>query len=79
VSSTEEHDGLPPGEYDVHIVNASVPKEGSNPDNPEAWVFLVDEKYDSARTSGLKLKVDSKTRNYDLVIDRYVEKRKNKR
>ncbi|MDR1960474.1 MAG: hypothetical protein LBQ54_15800 [Planctomycetaceae bacterium] len=78
VSSTGENDGLPPGEYDVNIVNASIAKEGSNSDKPEGWILLVDEKYDSARTSGLKLKVDSKTRNYDLVVDRYVEKKKKK-
>jgi hypothetical protein len=76
VASIGKNDGLPPGEYDVHIVNASIAKEGNHSDNPDGWIFLVDEKYDSPKTSGLKLKVDSKTKNYDLVIDRYIEKKK---
>ncbi|MDR2115626.1 MAG: hypothetical protein LBP87_04515 [Planctomycetaceae bacterium] len=76
VASTGKNDGLPPGEYEVHIVNASIAKEGSHNDNPEGWILLVDEKYDSPKTSGLKLKVDSKTPNYDLVVDRYIEKKK---
>ncbi|MDR2757284.1 MAG: hypothetical protein LBC20_16420 [Planctomycetaceae bacterium] len=76
VSSTGKYDGLPPGEYGIHIINTSVAKEGSNSDNPDAWIFLVDEKYDSAQTSGLKLKIDSQIQNYDIVVDRYIEKRK---
>jgi hypothetical protein len=78
VSSARENDGLPPGQYDVHIVNASLEKEGGNNDSPGGWILLVDEKYDSPQTSGLKLNVDSKTKNYDLTVDRYVERKKKK-
>jgi hypothetical protein len=73
VGSEGDRDGLPPGEYDVNIVNASVEKPGTD---GNGWIFLIDKKYDSAKTSGLKLVVDSSTKNYDIVIDRYVENKK---
>ncbi|MDR3111412.1 MAG: hypothetical protein LBU65_17210 [Planctomycetaceae bacterium] len=73
VSSEGNHDGLPAGEYDVNIVNASVEKPGTD---GNGWIFLIDTKYDSVRTSGLKFKVCSSTKSYDIVVDRYVEKKK---
>jgi hypothetical protein len=73
VGSEGVADGLPPGEYNVTITafmedkNPTMGKNGMPVDNSR---HLIDEKYSSQTTSGLKATVDSSTKVLDFKVDR---------
>ncbi|MDR1959494.1 MAG: hypothetical protein LBQ54_10725 [Planctomycetaceae bacterium] len=75
VSSEGTADGLPPGEYNVTITaffedKNPNPKRGPNGMPVDNSRHLIDPKYSSQATSGLKAAVDSSTRVLDFKVDR---------
>jgi hypothetical protein len=64
VGSFSEKDGLPAGNYAVWLYGVTETLQG------ESERSLIDSKYESTETSGLSINVDSKTKNYNLKLDR---------
>jgi hypothetical protein len=73
VGSESVTDGLPPGDYNVTVTafvedrNPTMGKNGMPVDNSK---HLVDQKYSSQTTSGLKATVDSSTKVLNFKVDR---------
>ncbi len=69
VSSINEKDGIPPGDYKVYIQGAEKISSQSTASygQPE---LLIAKKYTSKGTSGLSIKIDKSTKTYDIKVDR---------
>lgn len=68
VGSLEVNDGLPKGEYQVHITGAEDAR--LNRDGTNTYTSRIDSKYRNPETSGLKFTVDGKTHTFDIQLDR---------
>ena len=69
VGSITEKDGIPPGTYQVHIIN-SEKEVGTNREGLMLYEDVIDQKYTSASTSELSVVVDAKTRRHDIRVER---------
>jgi len=80
VGTEKQGDGLPPGTYQIVIVNAV--KGGEEPTEPATMDSrgmpastpakqLIDPKYKNKETSGLTLTVDKSTKVFDFAVDRF--------
>ena len=69
VGSITEKDGIPPGTYQVHIIN-SEKEVGTNREGLTLYEDVLDPKYTSANTSELSVVVDAKTKRYDISVER---------
>jgi hypothetical protein len=65
-------DGIPAGTYNVSVTGTYKPVEniGSNNMDVSQSESLIDAKYANASTSGLTITVDSKTKVFDISVDR---------
>jgi hypothetical protein len=72
VGTLSNTDGIPPGTYKVSVIETYKPVENAgsgNMDVPQSE-SLIDAKYADASTSGLIITVDSKTKVFDIHVDR---------
>ena len=73
VGSAQANDGLPPGKYRVSFSDVqSVTVSDGN--GPEKTVSLIDEKYNSGKTSGIEVEVTKSMRPLAIEVDRVVKK-----
>jgi len=69
LGSISEKDGLPPGQYRVYITGASkavVPEKGGMP----TMVPIIDQKFTTAKGSGIEVDVTATTKKFDFKVDR---------
>jgi hypothetical protein len=72
-----DKDGLPRGEYSVTVHAAKDEIESDEDGYVTKWVGinLIDSKYRTPATSGLKVVVDGKTKTFDIQVERAAVKK----
>ena len=71
LGSLKESDGLPPGKYRVYISDA---ENVTVRNGIESYESMIDEKYTSARTSGIEIDVARSMKPVEIKVDRVVKK-----
>ena len=74
MGSTSQKDGIPPGTYQVHIIN-SEKVVGVSAEGMTLYEEVIDAKYTSATTSELSITVDGKTKGYDIKVGRFRQRK----
>lgn len=82
LGSLKLKDGIPKGEYRVCILGATesaaqapvVQVGGAATVPPKSLVPLIDSKYATIATSGLRVTIDGTTKTFDFQVDRYKPK-----
>jgi hypothetical protein len=69
IGSIAQADGLPPGKYQVYVSGAVKPEPNDKGGMPK-MLPLIDEKFTSAKSSGLEVEVTSSLKNFDFKVDR---------
>jgi hypothetical protein len=72
VGTLSDTDGIPAGTYKISVTGTYKPAENIDANNMDTAQSesLIDEKYANASTSGLTVTVDSKTKVFDISVDR---------
>ena len=70
VGLEKEGDGIPPGTYQVSIVDAAEEIPSGSDYVPPSYEKLIHEKYFSKDSSGLEVSVDASTERFDIEVER---------
>lgn len=69
VGTLKKDDGLPPGDYTVYVTGV-MEESGNMAGGTPQYRSLVDKKYESAKTSELKVSIPAQSHRFDIKLER---------